>query len=142
VVSNNALPSRVRSPDRPDCCLLTSPPAISTGHGEEIDLMFDLNRERDTTLLLVTHDERLAARCGRRLRLKAETARWPADLEAFPAASCAGRASVRMPRDWRAGELRAGAGLLIAVSSLTTVASLPTAYVRRCLKPPVARADL
>jgi putative ABC transport system ATP-binding protein len=33
--------------------------------------MFDLNRERSTTLLLVTHDERLAARCGRRLHLAA-----------------------------------------------------------------------
>jgi putative ABC transport system ATP-binding protein len=40
--------------------------------GEEIvNLMFDLNREHATTLLLVTHDERLAARCGRRLRLTA-----------------------------------------------------------------------
>ena len=40
--------------------------------GEEIvNLMFDLNRERDTTLLLVTHDERLAARCSRRLQLAA-----------------------------------------------------------------------
>jgi putative ABC transport system ATP-binding protein len=43
---------------------------LDSATGEEIvNLMFDLNRERDTTLLLVTHDERLAARCGRRLRL-------------------------------------------------------------------------
>jgi putative ABC transport system ATP-binding protein len=40
--------------------------------GEEIiDLMFELNREQRTTLLLVTHDERLAERCGRRVRLDA-----------------------------------------------------------------------
>jgi putative ABC transport system ATP-binding protein len=40
--------------------------------GEEIiRLMFELNREQHTTLLLVTHDERLAARCGRRVRLAA-----------------------------------------------------------------------
>jgi putative ABC transport system ATP-binding protein len=40
--------------------------------GEEIvDLMFDLNREHHTTLLLVTHDEKLATRCRRRLRLDA-----------------------------------------------------------------------
>jgi len=40
--------------------------------GEEIiDLMFELNREQRTTLLLVTHDERLAERCSRRVRLDA-----------------------------------------------------------------------
>jgi len=33
------------------------------------DLMFRLNRERGTTLLLVTHDTMLASRCGRRLSL-------------------------------------------------------------------------
>jgi putative ABC transport system ATP-binding protein len=31
--------------------------------------MFRLNRERGTTLLLVTHDTMLASRCGRRLSL-------------------------------------------------------------------------
>lgn len=40
--------------------------------GEEIvTQMFDLNRERGTTLVLVTHDERLAARCQRRIELAA-----------------------------------------------------------------------
>jgi putative ABC transport system ATP-binding protein len=34
-----------------------------------IDLMFELNRERNTTLVLVTHDESLSARCGRVIRL-------------------------------------------------------------------------
>ena len=34
-----------------------------------MDILFDLNREQGTTLLLVTHDERLAQRCSRRLRL-------------------------------------------------------------------------
>ena len=38
---------------------------------EIVGLMLDQNRERRTTLLLVTHDERLAARCPRRLRLDA-----------------------------------------------------------------------
>jgi putative ABC transport system ATP-binding protein len=43
---------------------------LDSATGEEIvALMFDLNREHRTTLLLVTHDEKLAARCARRLRL-------------------------------------------------------------------------
>lgn len=41
-----------------------------TGH-EIIDLMFELNREQGTTLVLVTHDSELAARCDRRLTLAA-----------------------------------------------------------------------
>ncbi|MCF8198839.1 MAG: ABC transporter ATP-binding protein [Sulfuritalea sp.] len=36
-----------------------------------IDLMFDMNTEAGTTLILVTHDEALAQRCGRTLRLAA-----------------------------------------------------------------------
>ena len=39
--------------------------------GRVADLLFDLNREFATTLVLVTHDERLAARCGRSIRLEA-----------------------------------------------------------------------
>jgi putative ABC transport system ATP-binding protein len=35
-----------------------------------VDLVFGLNRERGTTLVLVTHDLELAARCQRILRLK------------------------------------------------------------------------
>jgi putative ABC transport system ATP-binding protein len=41
-----------------------------TGH-EIIGLMFELNREQGTTLVLVTHDSELAARCDRRLTLAA-----------------------------------------------------------------------
>jgi len=36
-----------------------------------IDLMFAMNAEQGTTLILVTHDELLARRCGRTLRLVA-----------------------------------------------------------------------
>jgi putative ABC transport system ATP-binding protein len=34
-----------------------------------IDLMFELNAKQGTTLILVTHDEAIAARCGRTLRI-------------------------------------------------------------------------
>ncbi|WP_263264393.1 ABC transporter ATP-binding protein [Pseudomonas sp. RIT-PI-S] len=45
---------------------------LDTHTGEKItDLLFALNRERGTTLVLVTHDERLAQRCARRIRLEA-----------------------------------------------------------------------
>lgn len=35
-----------------------------------IELIFDLNARQGTTLLLVTHDEAIAARCGRTLRIQ------------------------------------------------------------------------
>ena len=45
---------------------------LDTGTGEKInDLLFDLNAEEGTTLILVTHEKTLAARCGRRLELQA-----------------------------------------------------------------------
>jgi putative ABC transport system ATP-binding protein len=45
---------------------------LDAATGEQIiDLMFEMNREAGTTLMLVTHDEALAKRCGRVLRLAA-----------------------------------------------------------------------
>jgi putative ABC transport system ATP-binding protein len=41
-----------------------------TGH-QIIELMFAINAERGTTLILVTHDEEIAARCQRRLKMHA-----------------------------------------------------------------------
>ena len=35
------------------------------------DLLFDMDSARNTTVVVVTHDERLAARCDRQLRLDA-----------------------------------------------------------------------
>jgi len=42
----------------------------ATGAGV-IDLMFELNAQSRTTLLLVTHDEAIASRCARKVRLVA-----------------------------------------------------------------------
>jgi putative ABC transport system ATP-binding protein len=36
-----------------------------------IDLLFELNRENHTTLVLVTHDQTLAAQCQRSVTLEA-----------------------------------------------------------------------
>jgi putative ABC transport system ATP-binding protein len=45
---------------------------LDTDTGRAIaDLLFELNATRGTTLVLVTHDERLAARCQRQFRLSA-----------------------------------------------------------------------
>lgn len=45
---------------------------LDTGTGQIInDLLFDLNREEGTTLILVTHEMNLAARCNRTLQLHA-----------------------------------------------------------------------
>jgi putative ABC transport system ATP-binding protein len=45
---------------------------LDTATGSRIiELLFDLNREFSTTLVLVTHDDRLAQKCGRAVRLVA-----------------------------------------------------------------------
>ena len=106
---------------------------LDSATGEEIvNLMFDLNREHNTTLLLVTHDEK-RGRCGRRLRRKAgrllngqqrQVTENPA-VRSRELSFLRGIAlSLRLlARDWRAGELRVlVVGLVIAVTSLTTVA--------------------
>ena len=43
---------------------------VTTG-AQVADLMFALNRERHTTLVLVTHDAAISQRCSRQLRLTA-----------------------------------------------------------------------
>ncbi len=45
---------------------------LDSATGEHvIDLLFEMNRERGTTLVLVTHDAELAQRCDRRLHIAA-----------------------------------------------------------------------
>ncbi len=51
---------------------------FATG-GKIMELMFDLNREQGTTLVLVTHDNAIAQRCERRITIEAGQV---ADLEA------------------------------------------------------------
>jgi putative ABC transport system ATP-binding protein len=54
--------------------LLADEPTGSLDHatGEAVmQLMFELNREAGTTLLLVTHDPAIAARCDRQIRIEA-----------------------------------------------------------------------
>jgi putative ABC transport system ATP-binding protein len=41
----------------------------STTGARIIDLLFELNREQGTTLILITHEDRLAERCQRRIEL-------------------------------------------------------------------------
>ena len=62
---------------RPELLLADEPTGnLDTRTGERIiDLLFELNREQGTTLILVTHDEKLAARCSRRLELEAGSLR-------------------------------------------------------------------
>ncbi|MFY8135363.1 MAG: ABC transporter, partial [Aquimonas sp.] len=45
---------------------------LDTKTGESVvELLFEMNANRGTTLVLVTHDPKLAARCGRVLRIDA-----------------------------------------------------------------------
>jgi len=46
--------------------------SLDAATGERvIDLLFELNREHRATLVLVTHDERVASRCARRIAIEA-----------------------------------------------------------------------
>jgi len=58
---------------RPPLLLADEPTGSLDAHTGEavIDLMFELNRERGSTLVLVTHDQDIAHRCGRQIELSA-----------------------------------------------------------------------
>ncbi|MEX2407727.1 MAG: ABC transporter ATP-binding protein, partial [Rhodovibrionaceae bacterium] len=56
---------------RPKLLLADEPTGNLDGEtgGKVIDLLFDLQRDADTTLLLITHDPALAERCARQIKL-------------------------------------------------------------------------
>ena len=56
---------------RPKLLLADEPTGnLDSATGKQIiELMFELNRELGTTLVLVTHDEQLSQRCSRQIRL-------------------------------------------------------------------------
>ncbi|CAN7315603.1 ABC transporter ATP-binding protein [Rhizobacter sp. LjRoot28] len=58
---------------RPSVLLADEPTgSLDFATGERVmELMFELNREAGTTLVLVTHDRTIAARCDRQLRIEA-----------------------------------------------------------------------
>jgi putative ABC transport system ATP-binding protein len=57
---------------RPRCLIADEPTGnLDSETGERIiDLLFELNEEQGTTLIMATHDEALAGRCRQRLRLQ------------------------------------------------------------------------
>ena len=66
------------STQQPSTATSSAQPAPSTPapapsplrHGVVEDILFALNRENGITLIVVTHDEELAARCDRRLMIR------------------------------------------------------------------------
>ncbi len=87
----------------------------TTGH-RVMELLFDLNAANGTTLVLVTHDREIAARCGRIIELDAGRQVGGGLMRALRFALLA------LSRDWRSGELAVLlAALLVAVTALTGV---------------------
>jgi putative ABC transport system ATP-binding protein len=72
---------------RPPILLADEPTGSLDAHtgAAVIDLIFELNRERGSTLVLVTHDPEIAALCSRRVELHAGRIKAESGLGALPA---------------------------------------------------------
>ena len=102
-----------------------------TGH-HICDLLFALNRDHRTTLVLVTHDATLAARCERRIEL--EEGRVVARRARAPRMNMLLLALRSLRREWHLPELRTlAASLVLAVVALGVVATLATRIERGML---------
>ncbi len=71
--NSSALRWRAPSSPSPRVLLADEPTgSLDFATGETVmELMFDLNREHGTTLVLVTHDTAIATRCERRITIEA-----------------------------------------------------------------------
>ena len=57
--------------NRPSCMADEPTGNLDSKVGQEImDLLFQLNRERNTTLLIITHDSKIAAQTQRTIRIR------------------------------------------------------------------------
>ena len=98
---------------------LTSPGNLDTATGQKVvELLFEINRDAGTTLILVTHDANLAQQCDRSIRLEAGKCRQNSAREAT-----ALRVAVTMlRRELRGGELGLLiSAMIIAVGTVTTI---------------------
>jgi putative ABC transport system ATP-binding protein len=84
---------------RPALLLADEPTgSLDFATGEKVmELMFEMNRELGTTLVLVTHDRGIAARCDRQLRMEAGRIGESAAATATPSATGPATPTTRTP---------------------------------------------
>ena len=103
---------------------------LDTATGEIInDLLFDLNREEGTTLVLVTHEMNLAARCHRTMQLQAGRQEDTADVATTKRGGELMLSLRMLMRTRRGGEVGLILwSLILAVAVVTSVSSVGRAH--------------
>ena len=103
---------------RPAVLLADEPTgSLDFATGETVmQLMLELNREAGTTLVLVTHDRSIAARCDRQLRIEAGRLQEAPRELAPPAMPAADAAAARQPADPAGSALSAAASQAVAAT--------------------------